>query len=308
MHPSYSLMIHGGAGSLERIATGPEGPRYLEAMRRVLASGRALLERGGSALDTAEHCVALLEDDPLFNAGKGSVLNELGRVEMDAALMDGASLSAGSVAAVSHIANPIRLARRVMQRSGHVMLAAEGAGRFAAEEGFARVADSYFLTAQTRQQWLERKPDRKPQAGKDEPPADDKHGTVGCVARDLAGNLAAATSTGGVFGKRLGRVGDSPIIGAGVYADNTTCAVSCTGRGEDILRAALAKRMADSIEFLQLDARDAVAQALGYFLRRLDGQGGAILIDRLGNCAGGHTTKRMIHGWVEHGGAGEVSF
>lgn len=304
--PTVSLMVHGGAGTVD-LAGNPERAEALhQAVARVLASGRDLLEKGASALDAVEHCVVLLEDDPLFNAGRGSVLNELGRVEMDAAIMDGQSLAAGAVAAVHGIANPIRLARRVMQDTPHILLVAEGAMRFAEECGMPLQPDDYFLLPERLAQ-LERARARQA-TGLDHAVERDegKLGTVGAVARDLHGDLAAATSTGGLVNKRMGRVGDSPLVGAGVYADNRSCAVSATGVGEDLMRTVLAKTVADLVELGVLNGPTATQAAIERLRERVAGQGGLIVIDREGRCAGACSTPNLIHGWIEHGGASVV--
>jgi beta-aspartyl-peptidase (threonine type) len=302
----YSLMVHGGAGALDHITTDRAHVRYMESVRVVLEHGRTILSRGGSALETAETCASLLEDDPLFNAGCGSVLNEGGKVEMDAAIMDGQDLSAGAVAAVHNVANPILLARLVLARSEHVMLIGEGAMRFADHCGLPQVADHYFLTEERVKQYDEAHRrgdimlDHDAVVGHlDE---DQKYGTIGAVACDTSGNLAAATSTGGIVNKRMGRVGDSPIIGAGVYADNETCAVSATGYGEDFMRTVLSKTVADYIEHTHCNAGQAAQAGIDYLLRKVRGRGGIIVIDRQGLCASRYTTKKMIHGWIEKGG------
>ncbi|MCB1875299.1 MAG: isoaspartyl peptidase/L-asparaginase [Chromatiales bacterium] len=300
-------MVHGGAGALDNVTNEAEAVRYLEAMRVVLDHGRHILELGGSALEAVEQCAALLEDDPLFNAGAGSVLNEEGRVEMDAAIMCGQTLNAGSVAGVRNIANPIQLARVVLAESEHVMLIGEGAMRFADLHGFERVADHYFLTPDRIAQWEKAHRDHRMGLDHDceEQMPDlrnDKFGTIGAVAKDSKGNLAAATSTGGIVNKRFGRVGDSPIVGAGVYADNSTCAVSCTGFGEDFLRVALAKTLSDIIEFTGAEGKAAAERGIDYLSTKVNGRGGFIMIDHDGRCCSAFTTKRMIHGWIERGG------
>jgi len=306
-HNDFSLMIHGGAGALDNVKTQREAVRYLESMRTVLEHGRSILGRGGTALEAVEVCASLLEDDPLFNAGTGSVLNEDGKVEMDAAIMDGATLEAGSVAGISNIANPIQLARLVLAESEHVMLIGEGAMRFADHLGVKLVPDYYFLTDDRVKQWEEAHRTHRIGLDHDGPELqqvieEQKYGTIGAVARDAQGNLAAATSTGGIVNKRFGRVGDSPIVGSGVYADNATCAVSCTGFGEDFMRTVLAKTLSDIIEFQQANASAAVQRGIDYLVRKVQGRGGCILIDRGGECAADFTTKKMIHGWIEHGG------
>jgi beta-aspartyl-peptidase (threonine type) len=300
-------MVHGGAGALDNVNSDKEAVRYLESIRQVLEHGRGILASGGSALEAVEQCASLLEDDPLFNAGAGAVLNEDGKVELDAAIMCGATLQAGAVACVSNIANPIQLARVVLAESEHVMLIASGAQRFADHWGFESVPDHYFYTPDRMAQWEEAHRHNRMGLDHDSEPAsadvgDQKHGTIGAIARDGKGNLAAATSTGGIVNKRYGRVGDSPIVGAGVYADNATCAVSCTGFGEDFMRVVQAKTLADLIDFRGLNAAEASVEGIAYLKRKVAGRGGFILIDRRGNCASAFTTKKMIHGWIERGG------
>ena len=301
MRKTFSLMIHGGAGALDNVKSAKVAVGYLESMRVVCEFGRDILSRGGSALEAVEACASLLEDDPLFNAGAGSVLNEDGRVEMDAAIMSGRDLAAGAVAGVQNIANPIQLARVVLAESGHVMLIGEGAMRFAQVHGMEPVPDHYFLTPDRTEQFeLAR---RKGFIGLDHDSVqNNEYGTIGAVARDLQGDLAAATSTGGIVNKHFGRVGDSPVIGSGVWADNATCAVSCTGFGEDFLRTVLAKTLADYIELQGLNAQGAAEAAKQYLLRKVQGRGGMIVIDHQGNCASRFTTPKMVHGWIEQGG------
>lgn len=308
---SYSLMVHGGAGALDNVKDDKTAVRYLDSIRRILEHGREILELGGSALQAVETCASLLEDDPVFNAGCGSVLNENGRVEMDAAIMDGRDLSAGAVAAVDNIANPIQLARFVMTESEHVMLIAEGAMRFADYCGMERAPENYFYTPERVKQFNEARKKHKVMLDhddSDESSEDQKYGTIGAIARDPDGNLAAATSTGGMVNKRMGRVGDSPIIGAGVYADNETCAVSATGFGEDFMRSVISKTIADFIYMKGMDAEAATRAGIEYLTRKVKGRGGVIVIDKDGKCASDFTTKKMIHGWIEHGGDAVVRF
>jgi beta-aspartyl-peptidase (threonine type) len=253
----------------------------------------------------------LLEDDPVFNAGCGSVLNEYGKVEMDAAIMDGRDLSAGAVAAVDNIPNPVQLARYVMTESEHVMLISEGAMRFADHCGIARAPDNYFYTPDRVKQLEQARLKHKIMLDHDdteEDSEDQKYGTIGAIARDPLGNLAAATSTGGIVNKRMGRVGDSPIIGAGVYADNETCAVSATGYGEDFMRSVISKTIADFVYMKDMDAKEATQAGIEYLTRKVKGRGGVIVIDKDGNCSSGFTTKKMIHGWIENGGETIVRF
>jgi beta-aspartyl-peptidase (threonine type) len=304
-------MVHGGAGALDNVSDDKTAVRYLESIRRTLEHGREVLELGGSALQAVEACASLLEDDPVFNAGCGSVLNEDGKVEMDAAIMDGRDLSAGAVAGVSNIANPVQLARMVMSESEHVLLIAEGAMHFATHCGIEHVPEHYFYTPDRVEQLKQARLHHKVMLDHDESEVDSedqKYGTIGAVARDPQGNLAAATSTGGVVNKRVGRVGDSPLVGAGVFADNETCAVSATGFGEDFMRTVFSKTISDFMLMKDMNAVEATAAGIEYLTRKLEGRGGVIVIDGEGNCASGMTTKKMIHGWIEHGGETIVRF
>ena len=304
---TYSIMVHGGAGDFGNLKSDKNRVRCLESIRSVLEHGRCILQSGGSALETVEQCTSLLEDDPVFNAGAGSVLNEAGKVEMDAAIMCGATLKAGAVSGITNIANPVQLARVVLAESDHVLLISAGAQRFADHWNFELMPDSYFLTPQRLAEWEQaRSGQRGGSIGVDAETSasggEEKYGTVGVVARDRLGNLAAATSTGGIANKSFGRVGDSPILGAGVYADNETCAVSCSGVGEDFMRTVLAKTLSDIIQFKALDGLAAAREGIDYLLRKVKGRGGFILIDNQGRCASAFTTKKMIHGWIELGG------
>jgi L-asparaginase / beta-aspartyl-peptidase len=301
MDTGYSLMVHGGAGVLAAADDPVRAECYLESLRGVLEQGRALLAGGASALDAVELCCALLEDDPLFNAGRGAVLNEDGGVEMDAGIMDGRTLAAGAVAAVRRIAHPIRLARRVLETGDALLLVGEGAQRFAARCGIAEVPESYLITPARQEEWVRVRARGVP-VGATEEAGPGSAGTVGAVARDRSGHLAAATSTGGRVNKPVGRVGDSPLIGAGVYAEDRTCAVSATGHGEALMRVLLAKTIASAIEHHGLDAGAAVDVGMQALRDRLSGAGGAIGIDQRGRCAAGRTTPRMPHGWIEWGG------
>ena len=310
MSEKISLMVHGGAGALDKVRDNKTAVRYLESIRGILEHGRHVMNLGGSALQAVEVCACLLEDDPVFNAGCGSVLNEEGRVEMDAAIMSGKDLEAGAVAAIGNIANPVQLARLVMTESEHVMLIGEGAMRFADHCGIDRVPQDYFFTPDRIAQLDAARRRNTMMLDHDETgmDGDQKYGTIGAVARDQYGDLAAATSTGGIVNKRAGRVGDSPIIGAGVYADNETCAVSATGYGEQFLRSVISKTIADFIMMQALDAEQATRAGIDYLVRKVNGKGGVIVIDHAGNCASGFTTQKMIHGWIEQGGPAMVRF
>ncbi|MDP3553234.1 isoaspartyl peptidase/L-asparaginase family protein [Methylocystis sp.] len=281
-----SLMIHGGAGAIH------DPHRYDASLRAIVESGASLLAKGSSALEAVVHCVALLEDDPLFNAGRGSVLNAEGAVLCDASIMDGRQLKAGAVAAVRGVRNPVRLAYQVMEKSGHVLLVGAGAERFAREQHLAIECEDYFRTEERVAQLAKAK---KHEIALDHSDATDaKLGTVGAVSRDRNGDLAAATSTGGVVNQRAGRVGDSPLIGAGTFADNVSCAVSCTGVGEDFIRTALARTAACFVEFHSMQAEEAARAAIRYLVDRVDGRGGLILVDRDGRCGRAHATPGML--------------
>jgi beta-aspartyl-peptidase (threonine type) len=304
---SFSLMVHGGAGALDHIQSSKEAVRYLESIKIVLEHGRKMLQKGASALQTVETTASLLEDDPLYNAGYGSVLNENGTVEMDAGIMDGVNLSAGAIAGIKNVANPIQLATLVMRKSEHVMLIGEGATCFAKQMGVELVPDYYFYTPDRIKQHRQARQAGKIMLDHEDVPVE-KYGTIGAVARDKKGNLAAATSTGGIVNKQFGRVGDTPLIGCGVYADNETCAVSATGYGEDFMRTVFAKTIADFIVFKGLDAKAAIKEAIGYLSTKVTIRGGAIVIDKNGYCASRFTTKKMIHGWIENGGETVCTF
>lgn len=299
----YSLMIHGGAGTSRDLEVAAPASDYRSALGRVIGAGRDLLAGGAPALDVVAHCVALLEDDPLFNAGHGSVLNADALVEMDAAIMDGCDLRAGAVAALRGIANPVRVARHVLDDGRCVFLVGSGAARFAAQRGFERIGDEHFVTPLRLAQWWAWRDRDAPHAdGAERGPT----GTVGAVALDREGHLAAATSTGGRTGKPAGRVGDSAIVGAGLYADDLSCALSCTGRGEDFVRTVLAKTVAERVRYAGLTAQ-AGADAGMAELARVAGSGGLILVDRAGDCAARFNTERMLYAWIERGGEVRVA-
>ncbi|HLD81889.1 MAG TPA: isoaspartyl peptidase/L-asparaginase [Patescibacteria group bacterium] len=307
MNNKYSLMIHGGAGLIQGLSESEERG-YLEAIHGVLEKGETLLRQGASALNVVEFCVMQLEDDPQFNAGKGSVLDANGNIEMDAAIMEGREMRAGSVAGVRGVKNPISVARRVMEKTEHVMLIGEGLQSFVKEQGFEIFPDSYFKVEKRVKQWQEAK--KKDRVVLDHDSIDHeaehkmlekKFGTVGAVARDRTGNLAAATSTGGIVNKKYGRVGDSPIVGAGVYADNATCAVSATGYGEQFIRSAISKTISDFIEMKNMDASRAAREGMGYLVKKVKGLGGVIVVDHEGNCSDAFTTGGMIRGFVREG-------
>jgi L-asparaginase / beta-aspartyl-peptidase len=298
----YSLMIHGGAGALEDLQHEASEADFKGSITKILENGRQRLAQGESALDVVEYCVTLLEDDPLYNAGRGSVLNAEGRVEMDAALMNGSDLRAGAVACISQIRNPIALARKVMEQGDHVMLAGEGALAFAKYCQVALYPDDYFITPARIKQLQEAQEAGRITLDHERVKPSQKLGTVGAVACDIHGNLAAATSTGGLVNKRWGRVGDTPVIGAGVFADNETCAISATGYGEQFLRTVLSKTISDFVQFQNLDAIAAAKAGIDYLVAKVNGDGGVIVIDRAGRCGAAQSTSGLIHGWIELGG------
>jgi beta-aspartyl-peptidase (threonine type) len=286
-----SLVIHGGAGDIG------EPERYAPALRRIVEAGAHMLEQGARALDVVCHCVQALEDEPLFNAGRGSVLNADGMVRCDASIMDGATLAAGAVAGVQGVTNPVVLARLVMEKTPHVFMIGAGAEQLGREYGLAFAGADYFQTPE-RQAELENARARLT-AARDQDGT--KHGTVGAVARDRRGDLAAATSTGGLVNQRAGRVGDSPVIGAGVYADNASCAVSCTGVGEDFLRTTLARVAAFQVETQRLSAAEAADAAIEYLVRKVRGSGGLIMVDADGHCGVAYSTRGMLFALHEDG-------
>jgi len=298
---NYGLVIHGGAGVIRRNEMTPE----LEAQYRVRLSdavnaGYAVLDRGGAALDAVTAAINIMEDSPLFNAGKGAVLNADGICELDASIMNGKTLEAGAVTGLHHIKNPINLARDVMQKSAHVMMAGKGAEIFAESLGYAMMPEEYFITEFRRKQ-LERAKELEKTPGTKSSSLDParvtfatvddnyliqqlKWGTVGCAALDKSGNLAAGTSTGGMTNKKFGRVGDSPIIGAGTYASNATCAVSATGWGEFFIRASAAHDISAQMEYQGKSVGDAAAATIAK-VGKLGGDGGVIAIDARGHVA-----------------------
>ena len=295
------LVIHGGAGTIDREKMTPEREtRYRAGLERALDAGYKILNNGGSSLDATEAAVRLLEDNPLFNAGKGSVFTTAGTNELDAAIMDGKTLKAGAVASLKHVKNPITLARLVMDKSLHVMLDCAGAEAFAKENGVELVEQKYFFT---QERWDElQRVKASTKGGKKTVTSDqDCHGTVGAVALDQNGNLAAATSTGGTTNKRPGRIGDSPVIGAGTYANNATCAVSATGDGEYFIRVVTGYDISALMEYRGMSLADA-AQSVLDKIARLGGTGGLISIDGAGNVALPFNTSGMYRGYVDRNG------
>jgi L-asparaginase / beta-aspartyl-peptidase len=306
----HAIAIHGGAGTVPRASLSTEREqRYRAGLAAALDEGFAVLERGGSSLDAVVTAVRILEDDELFNAGRGAALTRDGAAELDAAIMDGRQMRAGAVASVRHVRNPVDLARRVMEKSRHVLLVGTGAEEFALEEQFALVPNHYFRTAERLEQLEseqrgQRVSDLVPSSSPTPPAA---QGTVGAVACDAQGNLAAATSTGGMTNKRPGRVGDSPIIGAGTYAKNGVCAVSATGHGEYFIRAVAAHHVCAAVEYRRLTLAQAAHELLHDILRRLGGDGGLIAVDAAGKLVLEFSTEGMFRGARDSAGRREIA-
>lgn len=315
------LVIHGGAGTILKSQMTPEKESaYTAALGLALQKGYDTLKKGGSALDAVELTVRILEDNPLFNAGKGAVFTSEGKNEMDAAIMNGESLTAGAVAGVTTIKNPISAARAVMERSPHVLMAGKGAEAFAKSVGLEIVPSSYFYTEERWQGLQKAKKEEekksmenrknemladtamKGRTGLKQPGNRDyKYGTVGAVALDLKGNLAAATSTGGMTNKKFGRIGDAPLIGSGTYANNATCAVSCTGWGEYFIRLVMAKSVSDLMEYKNFSVEKATEEMIMKKLPALGGDGGLIALDKQGNFAMPFNTAGMYRGYIKDG-------
>ncbi|KVC73016.1 isoaspartyl peptidase/L-asparaginase family protein [Burkholderia ubonensis] len=308
------VAIHGGAGTILREAMNTDTElQYRAELAAILRAAQAVLADGGSALDAVSVAVRMLEDCPLFNAGRGAVYTADGTHELDAAIMDGATLAAGAVCCVTRVRNPVLAARRVMEASEHVMFAGAGADAFAAAQGLELVEPGYFGTEARHAQWLKARDaagalldhDAATFAFGDGAPLDPdrKHGTVGAVARDLHGHVAAATSTGGITNKQPGRVGDSPIIGAGCYADDATCAVSSTGTGEMFIRLATAHDVAAQIAYRGVSVAEAAYDVVMNKLPRIAGRGGIIAVDAHGNVAMPFNTDGMYRGYARVGAA-----
>jgi beta-aspartyl-peptidase (threonine type) len=305
-----TLVVHGGSGTITRASITPEiEAQYRASLERGLKAGYAVLEQGGSSLDAVVATIKVFEDDPLFNAGKGAVFTNEGKNELDASIMDGRSGLAGAVAGVTTVKNPITAARAVMDKTRHVLLSSSGADQFAALQKLDIVAPDYFFTQHRWDQLQKAKEQQRIQLDHDgkaktsqapvEPwMVDYKYGTVGAVALDAAGNLAAGTSTGGLTNKLYGRVGDSPIIGAGTYADNGTVAVSGTGTGEFFIRGVIAYDIAARMKYAKQSVSDAVDQTIKSALDGKNGRGGVIALDKDGNIKFGFNTEGMYRGYI----------
>jgi beta-aspartyl-peptidase (threonine type) len=304
-----TLVVHGGAGTIKRENMSSENEKaYHSILRSALDSGYVVLQKGGTSLEAVIQTIRLLEDSPLFNAGKGSVFTNEGKNEMDASIMDGKNLQAGAVASVTTIKNPITAAYAVMTKSEHVMLVGKGAEKFADEQGLEIVDPSYFFDSLRFKYYLKLKEKdlskaiSMEEAIKDPVIKDTKFGTVGAVALDQYGNIAAGTSTGGMSYKKYGRVGDSPIIGAGTYADNNTCAVSATGWGEYFIRLSVAHSISAMMEYANVSLQTAADSIILKKLPRLGGDGGIIALDRQGNISMTFNTEGMYRGYIQKKG------
>jgi beta-aspartyl-peptidase (threonine type) len=314
----WAIVLHGGAGVIERASMKPEAEAaYRASITQAVQAAAKILDHGGSSLDAVESAIQILEDDPLFNAGRGAVFTADGKNELDAAIMDGSNLKAGAVAGVTHTRHPVSLARAVMEKSQHVMLIGAGADAFASSVGLEKVDPSFFFTERRWQslvRQLERegrpiplRPAGAPPAptvpiSEIEPPEAHKFGTVGVVALDRAGNVAAGTSTGGIQAKQWGRVGDSPIIGAGTYASNQSCAVSATGTGEYFIRLGVAREVCNLVYFKGMPLQQAADQVIHKELESLHGDGGLIAITPDGQVAWSFNTPGMFRAKLAEGG------
>ncbi len=310
MHPDFAIAIHGGAGNLaKRNFTLQQETNFKNKMSEALKLGYDLLEKGDNGINVVEAVIKILEDSPLFNAGKGSVFTHDGTNEMDAAIMDGKTLKAGAVAEVRTIKNPISAAKAVMEKSDFVFLSGRGAEQFAMEQQLEMADSSYFFTKERWDQFMmirdstKAKPDLSDTTGYSAPgDNNEKFGTVGCVVLDRYGNLAAGTSTGGIVNKRYGRIGDSPVIGAGTYANNKTCAVSCTGHGEDFIRKVAAYNVSALMEYKGLKLSEATYEIIMNKLKKPKVKGGLIAIDRFGNISMRFNTHGMFRGYADKHG------
>lgn len=309
--PKWGLVIHGGAGVIKRENLSPEREAEVRAkLEESLRAGHAVLARGGSSVEAVTAAIVILEDSPLFNAGKGAVFTHDGKNELDSSIMNGATREAGAVAGVTHVKNPILLARRVMEKSPHVMMVGAGAEAFAQTQGLELVPETYFRTEERWQQ-LQRALEKEgqgpvPSASVDPLTGDYKFGTVGAVALDQSGRLAAGTSTGGMTNKRYGRVGDSPIIGAGTYAD-PRCAVSGTGHGEFFIRYTVARDICARVEYSGVSLEKAADTVINDVLVKAGGEGGVIAMDAQGNVSTPFNSSGMYRGYIGADGASSVA-
>lgn len=303
-----AIAIHGGAGTILKTDLTPELEQtYTKGLQAALDNGYNALQSGQSAIDAVLAAVMSLEDNPLFNAGKGSVFTKQGKHEMDAAIMDGSNLQAGAVAAIQQIKNPVQLALDVMRHTEHVMLSGQGALDFAATRGYTLEPDTYFFSQQRYNQWQQVQHTDTTALDHNIPVKDKKFGTVGAVAVDSQGNVAAATSTGGMTNKQFGRIGDSPIIGCGTYANNNTCAISCTGHGELFIRAVTAYDVSCLMEYKGLSLQEAMHIVVQDKLVKIGGEGGMIGVDSKGNTALLFNSEGMYRGVRDNAGINAIN-
>ncbi|MFM2092959.1 MAG: Isoaspartyl peptidase precursor [Planctomycetota bacterium] len=301
----YAIVLHGGALDDPQEMSAELRAGYEAGLKKGLETGKAILERGGTGLDAVEQVIRILEDDPHFNAGRGAVYNSEGGHELDASIMDGKTRACGAIAGVKTVKNPISLARLVMTRTRHVLLVSDGAERFATEVKVERVENRYFDSDRQFENWQKvRKQQANQQKENESPPKEGKKGTVGCVALDKHGNIAAGTSTGGLTNKKYGRVGDSPIVGAGTYADNATCGVSCTGTGEEFIRNAVAHDVSARMRFLKIPVTEAARQVVHEVLKPDDGA--LIAVGRDGTVTAQFNTGGLAHAAADSRGRFEV--
>ena len=312
----FALAIHGGAGAMPKGSyTAEQEAAFNAKLKEAAQLGYDMLARGDSAMDVVEAVITILEDSPLFNAGQGSVFTNNGKIKMDACVMSGRNLDAGSVNNVQHIKNPIKAARMVMDSSKYIMFSSAGAERFAEIHGLELVDVSYFYTQHQYTRWKGMKDSTESKYIKyvdsvmalQKTPVvlnniEEKYGTVGCVVKDKYGNLAAGTSTGGLMNKKYNRIGDSPVVGAGTYADNRTCAISCTGTGEDFIKTVAAKTVADMMEFKGLTVDQAANEMIHVRFKEITGDGGMIAIDKQGNISFQYNTDGMFRAKVDNEG------
>lgn len=301
----FAIAIHGGAGTIqkEHISDSLESA-YRSKLKEAITAGHSILKNGGSAVDAVRASINVMENSPLFNAGKGAVLTHKEKPSLDASIMDGKTLNAGAVAGINHIKHPIDLAFSVMKNSEHVMLSGKGAEEFAKQQGFELMPESYFITKQQldRIKTIKKEEAHKTAVFYDPVLKAEKLGTVGCVALDKNGNLAAGTSTGGMANKKFGRIGDSPIIGAGTYANNKTCAVSCTGWGEYYIRGVVAYDMSALMEYAGLSVNEAAKRIIHEKQPKLGGNGGILAMDHFGNVSIDFNTPGMFRAKMNENG------
>ena len=303
----YAIVLHGGAGSAPSQFSKEKNLARRKSLAKALDKGKAILAKGGSSLDAVEAVIRTMEDDPIFNAGKGAVYNARGQFELDASIMDGSNKACGAVAGVTNTKNPISLARLVMTKTKHVLLSSDGANEFARQMNVEVVPNIYFQTPVSKARWEKQQKAKKEKSKIHFAPKQPSYfGTVGCVALDKNGNIAAATSTGGLSNKKYGRVGDSPIVGAGTYADNESCGVSCTGIGEHFIRNAVAFDVGARMKYKKLSVEKASKEVIHKVLAK--NYGGLIALDRKGNIAIEYNTKGMSSAAADSNGRYEINW